>query len=334
MRIVVTGAAGFIGSHTCEKLVALGHEVVGIDRFDDYLYASEPKRRNAEVLAQRLDAGRFQLIEADICDRDRIFEIIGKPGNAVDVICHLAALAGVRPSLREPLRYIRTNLHGTTVILEACREYGVKRLAFASSSSVYGSRAREGDDLARVAAFREDDPCLTPASPYAATKRSGELICSSYRDLFGIGVSSLRFFTVYGPRQRPDMAIHKFITAVASDQPITLFGDGSTRRDYTFIDDIVAGIVAACERVEPGSFNIYNLGGTHTTSLAELVDIVEATVGKKARIERLPLQPGDVPITYADITNSSRDLDYRPSMGLSDGIRAFWDWQRARHSPT
>ncbi|HUH03652.1 MAG TPA: NAD-dependent epimerase/dehydratase family protein [Kofleriaceae bacterium] len=327
MKVLVTGAAGFIGSHTCEELVRRGHDVVGVDSFDDYLYPAEPKRVNAAAITARLDARRFRLVETDICDADGMHGLIG---DGVDAVCHLAALAGVRPSLEQPLKYVRTNLHGTTAILEACRAHGVTRLAFASSSSVYGSKADDGDDLAAVQAFREDDPCLTPASPYAATKRAGELICSTYRDLFGIGASCLRFFTVYGPRQRPDMAIHKFTAAIAAGKPITLFGDGSTRRDYTFIKDIVAGTVASVERVQPGSYTIYNLGGTQTTSLAELVALVEDTVGKRATIERLPLQPGDVPITYADISNSSRDLGYAPTTGLREGVRAFWDWYQRR----
>ncbi len=321
MKVLLTGAAGFIGSHTAEALVARGHEVIGVDAFDDYLYPAAPKRANAADITARLDAGKFHLVEADICDQARMRELIA----GVDVVCHLAALAGVRPSLVEPLRYIRTNLHGTTVILEAMREHGVTRLAFASSSSVYGSRG-EGEDLTKVEPFREDDPCLTPASPYAATKRSGELLCSTYRDLYGIGIASLRFFTVYGPRQRPDMAISKFVDAIVHDRPITLFGDGSSRRDYTFIADIVAGTVAACERVQPKSYTVYNLGGTETTTLQELVDIVQEVVGKKARIERLPMQPGDVPITFADISNSHRDLGYAPTTGVREGVQAYWDW--------
>lgn len=325
MKVVVTGAAGFIGSHMSEALVAAGHEVIGVDSFDDYLYRSGPKRANARVLTRSLDASRFRLLEANICDAPAMNEIIG---TGVDVVCHLAALAGVRPSLAEPVRYARTNLEGTTIILEACRRHTVKRMAFASSSSVYGVRAAEGQDLTRVTAFREDDPCLHPASPYAATKRAGELLCSTYHDLFGIGVSALRFFTVYGPRQRPDMAIHKFVRAIDQGQPITLFGDGTTRRDYTFIGDIVAGTLAATERVQPGSYNVYNLGGTQTTSLAELVSAIETAVGKKAVIERQPLQPGDVPVTYADITNSGRDLDYAPTTPLTDGLKKFWEWYR------
>src|SRR5205085_2216586 len=224
MRIVVTGAAGFIGSHTCERLVARGHDVLGLDAFDDYLYAAELKRRNAAVLAE---LPRFRLIEANICDAAAVATAITPD---VDVVCHLAALAGVRPSLAQPLRYLRTNIEGTGVLVERMRELGKQRLVFASSSSVYG--AKRGTE---VAAFREDDPCLTPASPYAATKRMNELQLSTYRDLFGIGVTALRFFTVYGPRQRPDMAIAKFVGAIARGAPITLFGDGSSRRDYTFI---------------------------------------------------------------------------------------------------
>jgi UDP-glucuronate 4-epimerase len=179
-----------------------------------------------------------------------------------------------------------------------------------------------------VVAFREDDPCLEPASPYAATKRAGELLCSTYRDLFGLGISALRFFTVYGPRQRPDMAIHKFAAAIHAGRAIPVFGDGTTRRDYTFIDDIVAGVVAACERVTPGRFDIYNLGGTVTTSLAELIAIIEEAVGKPAIIERQPLQPGDVPITYADVSKATRDLGYAPTTSVRDGVARFWAWYR------
>jgi UDP-glucuronate 4-epimerase len=240
-------------------------------------------------------------------------------------VCHLAALAGVRPSLAEPLRYLRTNIEGTGVIIERMRELGLQRLAFASSSSVYG--AKHGTE---VAAFREDDPCLTPASPYAATKRMNELQLSAYRDLFGLGVFALRFFTVYGPRQRPDMAIAKFTTAISEGKPITLFGDGNSRRDYTFIDDIVTGTVAAIEHVAPGRFEIFNLGGTKTISLAELVSIIEATVGKKAIIERQPDQPGDVPITYANIDRARAELGYAPTTPPEVGIPRYWAWRQTR----
>lgn len=315
MKIVVTGAAGFIGSHTCERLVAKGHDVVGLDAFDDYLYSADLKRKNASALAA---LPRFRLVEGDICDTATIATVITSD---VDVVCHLAALAGVRPSLAQPLRYLRTNIEGTGVIIERMRELGLKRLVFASSSSVYG--AKRGTD---IAAFREDDPCLTPASPYASTKRMNELQLSAYRDLFGIGVSALRFFTVYGPRQRTDMAIAKFTAAIRDGKTITVFGDGSSRRDYTFIDDIVSGTVAAIEHVMPGQFEIYNLGGTKTISLTELVETIERVVGKRAIIDRQPDQPGDVPITYANIDKARAAFGYEPTTRPDVGIQRYWDW--------
>jgi UDP-glucuronate 4-epimerase len=321
MRIVVTGAAGFIGSHTCERLVARGHDVVGLDSFDGYLYSADLKRRNAADLAS---LPRFRLVEGDICDAEAVASVIDE---RVDVVCHLAALAGVRPSLAQPLRYLRTNIEGTGVIIERMRALGLSRLVFASSSSVYG--AKRGTD---IAAFREDDPCLTPASPYAATKRMNELQLSAYRDLFGLGVLALRFFTVYGPRQRSDMAIAKFTAAIAAGKPITLFGDGSSRRDYTFIDDIVTGTVAAIERVQPGAYEIFNLGGTQTISLAELVATIERIVGKPAIIDRQPDQPGDVPITYANIDRARAALGYEPTTRPDVGIARYWDWLGQRNS--
>lgn len=324
MHVVVTGAAGFIGSHTTERLVALGHRVTGLDVFDDYLYPAAVKRRNAAALAE-LPPERFQLITGDICDPDAVARAITPD---VDVVCHLAALAGVRPSLAEPLRYLRTNITGTGVIIERMRALGLSRLVFASSSSVYG--AKPGADLRAVAAFSEDDPCLTPASPYAATKRMNELQLSTYRDLFGLGVFALRYFTVYGPRQRPDMAIPKFLAAIAAGKPVTLFGDGSSRRDYTFIDDIVAGTVAAIERVAPGRYELFNLGGTHTISLRELVETCEQVVGKRAIIDWQPMQPGDVPVTYANIDRAHAALGYQPTTRVADGIARQWAWVQAQ----
>jgi UDP-glucuronate 4-epimerase len=310
VRILVTGAAGFIGSHTCARLVARGHEVIGLDSFDSYLYPAELKRRNAASFTGA------RLVEGNICDPAAVARVITPD---VDVVCHLAALAGVRPSLAEPLRYLKTNIEGTGVIIERMRALGLKRLVFASSSSVYGAKPGTA-----IAAFREDDPCLNPASPYAATKRMNELQLSAYRDLFGLGVFALRFFTVYGPRQRPDMAIAKFTAAIANGQPITLFGDGSSRRDYTFIDDIVAGTVTAIERVTPGSYEIYNLGGTNTISLADLVGTIERIVGKPAIVVRQPDQPGDVPITYANIDRARAALDYEPNVPVAEGIARYW----------
>lgn len=315
MKIVVTGAAGFIGSHVCERLTSEGHDIIGLDSFDSHVYPAETKRATAASLG-RLSG--FRMNEGDIRDRAAVAAAIDA---STDVVCHLAALAGVRPSLQEPLRYVQTNIEGTGVIIERMRELGLKRLVFASSSSVYG--AKPGTD---VAAFREDDPCLTPASPYAATKRMNELQLSTYRDLFGLGVYALRFFTVYGPRQRPDMAIAKFTKAIAAGEPITMFGDGSSRRDYTFIDDIVSGVVAAIERIAPAQYEIFNLGGTNTISLGELVSTIERVVGKSAQIVKQPDQPGDVPITYANIDRARSALGYAPQVPVEVGIQRYWEY--------
>ncbi|MDB4963492.1 MAG: NAD-dependent epimerase/dehydratase, partial [Myxococcales bacterium] len=239
----------------------------------------------------------------------------------------------VRPSLAQPLRYLETNIKGTGVIIERMRQLGLRRLVFASSSSVYG--AKPGADLREVAAFREDDVCLTPASPYAATKRMNELQLSAYRDLYDLGVYALRFFTVYGPRQRTDMAISKFISAISTGKTIQMFGDGSSRRDYTFIDDIVSGVVAAIERVAPKAYELINLGGTRTISLRELIEAVERVVGKHASIDAQPMQPGDVPVTYANIDRARALLDYQPTTLVEDGIARQWEWaQRAKNAAT
>ena len=317
MNVVVTGASGFIGSHTVERLVSMGHRVTGLDSFDGYLYPSEIKRKNAEAL-KGLEG--FELVEGDICDPATVARVIGPH---VDVVCHLAALAGVRPSLVAPERYLQTNILGTGVIIERMRQLGLTRLVFASSSSVYG--AKPSND---VPAFDESDPCLTPASPYAATKRMNELQLSAYRDLFGLGVFALRFFTVYGPRQRSDMAISKFLRAVAAGEAITLYGDGTTRRDYTFIRDIVSGVVAAIERVQPGAFELINLGNTQTIGLRELVAVIERVVGREAKIDWAPMQPGDVPITYANISRARALLDYAPTTNVDVGISHQWEWLR------
>jgi UDP-glucuronate 4-epimerase len=321
MHVFVTGAAGFIGSHTCEQLVARGHRVTGLDAFDSYLYGADVKRATANELAT-LPADRFRLVEGDICDADLVARHLGPD---VDVVCHLAALAGVRPSLAAPLRYLRTNIEGTGVIIERMRATGLTRLVFASSSSVYGVRS-DG------AAFSEDDPCLAPASPYAATKRMNELQLSTYRDLFGIGVIALRYFTVYGPRQRPDMAINKFVHAIAAGKPITLYGDGSSRRDYTFVRDIVAGTLAAIERVQPRQYDLINLGGTGTIALRDLVAVIERVTGQPAHIDWQPDQPGDVPLTRANVDKARAILGYNPSTPIERGIAAYWEWLQQRHA--
>ncbi len=314
MKILVTGAAGFIGSHLSERLLDLGHEVTAFDSFDSFLYDAATKEKNAALLVPRPG---FRLVRGDLLDVPALRDA----ALGTELVVHLAALAGVRPSIAEPPRYARTNVEGTINVLEACRTHGITRVVFASSSSVYGARSGESG-------FREDDPCLTPASPYAATKRAGELLCSNYRDLFGIGISSLRFFTVYGPRQRPEMAIHAFTRAIAVGQPITLFGDGTSARDYTYIDDIVDGTVAACERVVPGAFTIYNLGGSRTTPLLRLVELIGVAVGREPIIEWKPDQPGDVPITFADIAKPGRDLGYAPKVPIEEGIVRFVAWWR------
>ena len=318
MHVFVTGAAGFIGSHTCEQLVRNGHHVTGFDSFDGFLYPASRKRRNAKELAA-LPSASFQLLEGDITDPVAVANALTSD---VDVVCHLAALAGVRPSLDEPLRYFRTNIEGTAVIAERMRALDLQRLVFASSSSVYGEKSA-------LEAFHESDPCLHPASPYAATKRMNELQLSTYRDRFGLGVFALRYFTVYGPRQRPDMAIAKFTDAIQHGTPVTMFGDGSTRRDYTFIDDVVRGTVAAVERVTPRAYELFNIGGTMTISLRDLIELIECVVGKPALIERLDAQPGDVPATFANVDRARHALGYAPSIKPEEGIRRFWNWYQS-----
>jgi UDP-glucuronate 4-epimerase len=316
MKVLVTGIAGFIGSHLGRRLLDEGHEVTGLDSFDSYLYGAAPKERNAAALGTH---PRLRLVRGDIGDGRLLREL----AEGVDVVAHLAALAGVRPSIADPPRYARTNVEGTLNVLEACRAAGVQRLVFASSSSVYGARPDA------TGAFVESDPCLRPASPYAATKRAGELLCATYRDLFGIGSALLRFFTVYGPRQRPDMAIHAFTRRIAAGETVTLFGDGSSARDYTFIDDIVEGTYAACRAVRAGQCTAYNLGGSRTTTLWRMVELIAAALGQPVRVKFLPDQPGDVPRTFADVARAARDLGYAPQVPIEEGIRRFVAWYQA-----
>jgi UDP-glucuronate 4-epimerase len=317
MKILVTGCAGFIGSHLVERLLADGDEVTGLDAFDTTLYDAATHERN---LAAAAGHDRFRLVRGSIEDAALVAALA--PGH--EIVVHLAALAGVRPSLRAPGRYARVNVEGSINVLEACRRAGIDRVVCASSSSVYGARA------GAPAAFAEDDPCLAPASPYAATKRAAELVASTYRDLHGLGITSLRFFTVYGPRQRPDMAIHAFARRLAAGRPITLFGDGSSARDYTYIDDVIDGTVAACRAVRPGALAVYNLGGAHTTTLARLVELLAAALGVRPEIEHAPDQSGDVPLTWADVNRAARDLGYRPRVAIADGIARFVAWFRSQ----
>ena len=314
MKLLVTGAAGFIGSYLTARALDEGHEVVGLDNFDETLYDRATHEANARTLDGR---ARFRLVEGDLLDAHLVRDVV----RGCDVVVHLAALAGVRPSLAQPARYMRVNVEGTTNVFEACVAAGVKRVAFASSSSVYGARS----DIP----FREADAALEPASPYAASKRMGELLASTYRDRHGLGITSLRFFTVYGPRQRPEMAIAHFARQILAGQPITLFGDGTSARDYTFIDDIVDGTWAAAQRVKPGDLTIYNLGGTRTTTLARLVELIAAALGKEPVIQRAPDQPGDVPITCADVSRAAADLGYAPRVPIEDGIARVAAWLKS-----
>jgi UDP-glucuronate 4-epimerase len=310
--VLVTGAAGFIGSHLVERLVADGHQVVGLDAFDD-AYDPAIKRRNLEG-ALRHKA--FRLVEGDVRDRDAL----SKAADAVDIVVHLAARAGVRASLRDPLLYEDVNVRGTMNVLAVCSEKNVSRLIFGSSSSVYGMSAQPP--------FSEDDPAARPISPYAATKRAAELMCFTHHHLHGLPITCLRFFTVYGPRQRPDMAIHQFTRRIDRGERITLFGDGTSARDYTYVDDIIDGVMASLSLAS--GFDIINLGGAETTQLRELVSLVEKALGKRAQIEWLPDQPGDVAVTFADVSKARRLLGYAPKVKVPEGVARFVEWYRAQ----
>ncbi|MFQ5655063.1 MAG: NAD-dependent epimerase/dehydratase family protein [Planctomycetota bacterium] len=312
MRVLVTGGAGFIGSHLAEALLERGDEVLCIDNLDSY-YDPSIKRRN---LAALLPRPGFTFIEGDIRDRD-LLDQIGK-SNPLDVVVHLAARAGVRPSIREPGLYAEVNLLGTSHLLEIARQYSIRRFIFASSSSVYGERTETP--------FRESDRVDHPISPYAATKRGGELLCHTYHHLFGLDVACLRFFTVYGPRQRPEMAIHKFARLIDEGRPVPLYGDGSARRDFTYISDIVGGILCAIEHNQ--GYAIYNLGNHRMIALKELITRLAEALAVEPQIEKLPAQPGDVSVTCADIDLARRELGYHPSTSIDEGLASFVAWFR------
>ncbi len=311
-KIVVTGGAGFIGSHLCEALLGDQHDVIALDSFDDF-YDPAVKRRNLETASK---SSRFTLVEGDIRDERFVEDVFG---GGIEIVVHLAARAGVRPSIEQPLVYQDVNVRGTLVVLEACRSRAIGKLVFASSSSVYGN--------SKKIPFAESDPVDDPVSPYAATKKAGELLCHTYHHLYGIAISCLRLFTVYGPRQRPDLAIHKFARLIEAGKPIPMFGDGSMTRDFTYIDDIIDGITRAIRNCS--GFHIYNLGESKPVSVNELVALLEQIMGKKAIIERHPLQPGDVNRTYADVTRACRDLGYEPSTDLRTGLTRFVHWFRS-----
>ena len=315
--ILITGAAGFIGSHLVDRLLAQGQSVVGLDNFCDF-YDPAVKRRN---LDQALGHERFRLVEADIRDQDAVTAAFASHRPAT--VVHLAAMAGVRPSIENPAYYAAVNVDGTVNLLDAAVSHGCERFLFASSSSVYGNNPK--------VPFAEDDRVDHPISPYAATKKAGELICHTYHHLHKLPVMCLRFFTVFGPRQRPDLAIGKFLSLVSRGEPIPMFGDGSSSRDYTYVDDIVQGVTAAIDRCRPETgYGIYNLGGSHPVSLKDLIATIESVTGHKAQIQQKPMQPGDVNRTWADLTRSQADLGYRPTTTLADGITRQWEWLQSQ----
>jgi len=318
MRFLVTGGAGFIGSHVSERLLRSGHAVTVIDDLNDF-YARDIKLRNVEEV--RAIGGSIQLVEGDITDAETVDKMFAQ--SKFDQVIHLAARAGVRPSLMEPALYQRVNVEGTVNILESARKHGVNKLVLASSSSVYGVNSK--------VPFAESDPIFQTISPYAASKLACEALGHTYHHVYGMEITMLRFFTVYGPRQRPDLAIHKFARLIDSGQPIPVFGDGSTARDYTYIDDIVGGVIACTERSL--GYDVFNLGESQTVALSRLIELLELALGKKAVIDRQPLQPGDVPITFADVTKARERLDYRPTTKIEQGIPKFVEWFRKVNNP-
>lgn len=312
MNILITGGAGFIGSTLADKLLKENNKVFVIDNFNDY-YDVRLKEKNVSV---NLDNPNYKLYRGDICNRELVREIFAE--NKIDTVVHIAARAGVRPSLEDPLEYIRSNIDGTINILENMRKTEVKKIVFASSSSVYGNCKAEK--------FSEDLKVTEPISPYAATKSACEQFLYTYSKLYGINAVCLRFFTVYGPKQRPDLAIRKFIELIERDEPIPVYGDGTTMRDYTFIEDIVGGICSAIE-YDKTPYEIINLGGGSPVTLNEMISTIEGTLGKKAIINRLPMQPGDVDKTVSDITKARNLLNYNPQTSFKEGIRKFVEWR-------
>jgi UDP-glucuronate 4-epimerase len=309
MRILVTGGAGFIGSHLVEKLLATGHSVAILDDFNDYY---DPKIKRENIVGILKDVAVYHV---DLRENGAVRDLFHR--EKFETVVHLAARAGVRPSIQHPQLYYDTNVNGTLHLLEAARMTGVGRFIFASSSSVYG--------MAKTVPFSEDLHLTQTISPYAATKIAGEFLCSTYSHLYQMRIVALRYFTVYGPRQRPDLAIHQFAKRIHAGNPIDQFGDGTTRRDYTYIDDIVQGTIAALEYNGP-LFDIFNLGESETIQLKDLISAIESALGKKAKINRLPEQPGDVPLTCADISKARRLLGYKPTTQLNEGLPRFIDW--------
>ena len=323
-KILITGVAGFIGSSLLESLIKEGCQVIGIDCFNEY-YSPEDKRENLKNAVKNPGKEQFVLMEGDIRNQEWLEDIFltHKP----DVVVHLAACVGVRNSIEEPLLYTEVNIEGTLYVLEAMRKSRCNRLVFASSSSVYGNSNQE--------MFRENDKTDTPISPYGFTKKAGELLCYTYADLYSLKIACLRFFTVYGPKQRPDLAIYKFINCMVNNKEIPLFGDGNTKRDYTFIDDIVLGIKKSVDwtKREEARYEIFNLGGNHTISLLHMVKVLEKVTGKKAKINKKPMEPGDVYKTAGDISKAKKILGYNPTIDFEQGIEKFYEWYRKEGNP-
>ena len=315
-KFLVTGGAGFIGSHLVDRL--LGGETDQITVVDDFNNFYDPEIKRANI-SEHLNVQRYKLASIDIRDRAALDELFKQ--NSFDCIVHLAARAGVRPSLSEPQLYTETNINGTVNLLELARQYNIKQFVFGSSSSVYGINAK--------VPFSEDDPIRQPISPYAATKAAGELLCHTYSHLYGLRCVCLRFFTVYGPRQRPDLAIHKFAKLISAGKPIPVFGGGTPRRDYTFVDDIIDGVVAAIH-YDKSDYEVFNLGESRTVELRELIALLEKELDTHATIDRQPPQPGDVPQTFADITKARALLGYNPQTQIEAGLRRFVEWFRAK----
>lgn len=318
-HVVVTGGAGFIGSHLCTRLCAEGHQVTCLDNFDDF-YDPAIKKDNLRQL-EHVAADRITFQYGDIRHLDDLQPLFRD--NPVDAVIHLAARAGVRPSIEQTLLYGEINIQGTLNILECCKAFGVRHLLFGSSSSVYGARTQ--------VPFAESDDVNTPVSPYAATKRAGELLCYTYSHLYAMRIACLRFFTVYGPGQRPDLAIHKFARLMAQGQALPIYGDGLSQRDYTYVDDIVDGMVRAWDWLQQGETDagvceIFNLGGSHPIPLRELIRRLETSLGYPAKLDWQPVQPGDVPITYADLSKSEAMLGYHPQVDIETGLKHFADW--------
>ncbi len=308
--VLVTGAAGFIGSHAAERLIDGGYRVVGLDNFCDF-YDRRWKENNLRSISPAVEVQEIDVVDSQAIDR---LVRTARPA----AILHLAAMAGVRPSIEQPAYYARVNLEGTTHLLEAARRHGVGRFVFASSSSVYGNAGGR--------ALREENEAGAPVSPYGATKRAGELICHAFAHLYGLSIACLRLFTVYGPRQRPDLAIHKFVRLIQGGQPIPVYGDGSTSRDYTYVDDTVAGIIAATHHAPPCRYRIYNIGTGRSVSLSRLIEAIETATGRPAIIDRQPPQSGDVEHTLADISRACQELAFAPRVSLAQGLERFVDW--------